>query len=59
MMTLQEEMVHYRAKNRLTQREFAKKCGVTVQTINSVENGRQEAGKITEQKIRIAMEDES
>ena len=56
-MTLSEKMIRYRAKNRLSQREFAKKCGVTVQTICSVENDKQKAGKLTEQKILIAMED--
>ena len=55
-MTLQEEMVRYRAINCVSQRAFAKMCGVTVQTINSVENGKQKAGKMTEAKIRIAME---
>ena len=56
-MTLQEEMLRYRAKNCVSQRKFAEMCGLTVQTINSVENGKQKAGKMTETKIRIAMEE--
>lgn len=57
-MSLQEEMVRYRAKERISQTEFAKRCGVTVQTINAVENGVQTPSKLTETKIRMAMEGE-
>lgn len=56
-MSLQEEMFRYRAKHRLSQRAFAEKCGVTLQTINSVENGTQNPSKMTETKIRMAMEE--
>lgn len=55
-MALTDEMMRYRAMHRLGQREFAQMCGVTTQTINRVECGKQKPSKITELKIRMAME---
>lgn len=52
-MTLQERMIEYRAKNDITQRQLAEKIGVSVQTINSVENGTQTPSKITQAKIEL------
>ena len=54
-MTLQELMVLYRGKERITQKERAARCGVSLQTINSVENGLQHPSKLTEQKIRLVV----
>ena len=56
-MTLAEEMLYFRARHGMSQRKFAEIVGVTVQTINSVENGLQKPSKTTEAKIRIAMEE--
>lgn len=55
---LKEMMIRYRAKERITQSELAKRCGVSLQTINSVENGNQTPSKVTEQKIRLVVEGE-
>ena len=55
-MSLQEEMIQYRAKERISQTELARRCGITVQTINSVENGTQTPSKVTEAKIRLVIE---
>lgn len=55
-MTLGEEMTRFRAKYKLTQKEFAYIVGVTVQTICNVETGQQTPSRVTEQKIRMAME---
>lgn len=52
-MTLQERMVEYRAKERISQTELAERCGVSYQTINSVENGTQEPSKVTQAKIEL------
>jgi len=52
-MTLQERMVEYRAKERISQTELADRCGVSYQTINSVENGTQEPSKVTQAKIEL------
>lgn len=55
-MTLQELMILYRGKERITQRDLAERCGVSLQTINYVENGLQNPSKLTEQKIRLVVE---
>ncbi len=54
-MTLQERMIEYRAKERISQTELAERAGVTLQTINQVENGRQEPGKMTVAKIELVI----
>lgn len=56
--TLQELMLAYRAKHRLSQEKLAHLCGISLQTVNSVENGLQNPSKLTEQKIRLVVEEE-
>lgn len=51
--TLSERMVLYRAKERISQAELARRCGVTVQTINSVENETQTPSRVTVAKIEL------
>lgn len=53
--TLSERMIEYRAVNRLSQTALAQKCGVTLQTINSVENGIQKPSKLTKAKIELVI----
>jgi len=50
-MTLSERMVSYRAKENISQSELAKRCGVTLQTINTIENEVQNPSKLTLVKI--------
>ena len=57
-MELKDAMIMYRAKERISQSELARRCGVSLQTINSVENGTQSPSKVTEQKIRLVVEGE-
>lgn len=57
MENLQEKMIQYRAKHRMNQTEFAKKAGLSVQTICSVETGQQSPSKTTIAKINMAMEE--
>ena len=57
-MTLQEKMLEYRAKHRLSQEKLAHLCGLSLQTVNSVENGLQNPTKLTERKIRIVIEED-
>lgn len=45
----------FRAKNRITQRDLAKMCGVSVQTIWAVENGHQDPSKMTRTKIEMVI----
>ena len=54
-MTLQERMIEYRAKERISQMELAKRCGVSLQTINSVENGLQKPSNVTVAKIELVV----
>lgn len=54
-MTLPERMIEYRAKERISQTELAKRVGVTLQTINSVENGTQTPSKLTIAKIELVI----
>ena len=53
---LGEKMVVFRARNRLSQAHLAKMCGISLQTVNSVENGTQTPSKVTEAKIRLIVE---
>lgn len=55
-MTLQEKMVLYRARERISQTELAERCGLTLQTINSIENGKQNPSKTTLVKIMDVIE---
>lgn len=55
MATLQERMIEYRAKEKLSQRALGERCGVTLQTINSIENGTQEPSKVTIAKIELVI----
>lgn len=54
-MTLQERMVEYRAKEKISQRELASRCCLSVQTINSVENGLQEPSVRTKAMIELVV----
>lgn len=54
-MKLSERMVRYRAKERISQSELARRCGVSLQTINSVENELQTPSKVTEAKIELVI----
>jgi DNA-binding XRE family transcriptional regulator len=54
-MKLSERMVLYRAKERISQAELARRCGVTLQTINSVENETQSPSKVTVAKIELVI----
>lgn len=55
-MSLAEEMMRYRATQRISQAEMARRCGVTVQTICNVENEVQVPSKMTRMKIRMEIE---
>ena len=54
-MTLQDRMIQYRAKMRISQKELAERCGVSYQTINRVENGAQDPSKVTQAKIELVL----
>ena len=50
--TLKDKMLDYRASNNLSQTELAERCGVSLQTIWSIENGKQKPNRLTERKIK-------
>ena len=54
-MTLSERMIEYRARERISQRILAEKCGLSVQTVNSIENGTQDPSKVTQAKIELVV----
>ena len=54
-MTLGERMVFYRAKEDISQGELARRCGLSTQTVNSVENGLQSPSKVTLAKIELVI----
>ena len=53
--SLPEVMLEYRAKERISQTELARRVGVSLQTINSIENGLQEPSKVTRAKIELVI----
>lgn len=54
-MTLSERMIRYRAEHRMSQSDLAKECGVSLQTVNSVENETQSPSKVTVAKIELVI----
>lgn len=53
---LAEDMIKYRAKNRISQRDLAAKCGLSVQTICAIETNQQTPARVTEAKIRLVID---
>ena len=51
-MTLQEQMIDYRAKNNRSMKEFARQAGLTIQTVMHVERGLQNPSRLTLAKIQ-------
>ena len=56
MNDLVKNMINYRARHRISMRAFAEKCGVSLQTIYSIENGLQTPSRVTEAKINLVLE---
>lgn len=53
---LKERMIRYRAKERISMREMADRCGVTLQTICNIENGLQDPSRLTIAKIELVLD---
>lgn len=56
-MKLSERMVQYRARERICQKELAERCGLSLQTINSIENETQTPSRVTVAKIELVIND--
>ena len=54
-MTLGERMIEYRARERINQKELADRCGLSLQTVNSIENETQSPSKVTVAKIELVI----
>lgn len=52
---LAKSIIEYRAKENISQKELARRVGVSLQTINSIENGLQEPSKLTAAKIYLVI----
>ena len=52
-MTLQEQMVRYRAKHKLTQGMLADEIGLSKQTVCAIEKGIRKPSRVTKEKIRL------
>ena len=52
-MTLQDEMLTYRAEQGLSQKECANRAKITLQTWMNVERGIQSPSRLTERKIKL------
>ncbi len=57
-MTLSEAIVEYRARNNLSMKKFAEKCGISLQTVNYIEKGLQKPNRLTTQKIMLVLKGE-
>ncbi len=57
MTKLAEEIVNYRARERISQKEFAARVGVSLQTICNIETGQQEPSRVTVAKIMLVIND--
>ena len=53
---LAKDMLKFRAQNNMSQKELAKRCKLTQQTICNVENGVQNPTQLTEAKIRLVID---
>lgn len=53
---LQAKMLAYRAMHNISQAELARRCGLTLMTVNSIENDRQSPSRLTEAKILMVVE---
>ena len=57
-MTLPEQMLKYRARENISQKELARRCNVSLQTINCVETGAQTPSRLTRAKIEEVIGEE-
>lgn len=55
MSKLSQEILMYRARNRLTQKQMAELCGVSCQTIHLIETEQQEPTRITLAKLMLVL----
>lgn len=54
-MSLQDMMIQYRARERITQAELANRCGLSKQSIHLIESGKKNPSKVAQAKIEIVI----
>lgn len=54
-MTLQDRIIEYRAKERISQTQLAERCGVAYRTLNLIEQGKLKPSKFTLAKIELVI----
>lgn len=57
-MTIGEKILMYRAKNKMSQTAFAKKCGTDQAYISEIETGKRQAGKVMKTRIELVLNEE-
>ena len=55
MRDLATDMFNYRVDHDMSQSDLAKLCRISIQTVNSVENRKQNPGKMTRAKIGLVI----
>ena len=55
MTNLQQIIINYRAKERITQEELADRCGISRVYLNAIETGSVIPAPVTEAKIRLVV----
>ena len=56
-MSLQDKMIQYRARERITQAELANRCGLSKQSIHLIERGKKIPSKVAQAKIELVIEE--
>lgn len=55
-MELKDAILEYRAKHNISMKEFAARCGISLQTVMYVERGLQKPNRFTAKKIMLVLE---
>ena len=55
MADIGDRMLEYRARNKMSQKEFAEKCGISTQTVWTVETHQQTPSRMTIAKIELVI----
>ena len=55
---LGEKVARYRGRHKMSQDDFAKKCGVSRMTVRNIEEGNHSVTRRTEEMIKIVLEED-
>ena len=54
-MEIKDRILEYRIKHRISQRQFAERAGIALQTVSSIERGEQKPQAVTRGKIETVL----